>query len=510
MRTPIVAVLLGLLSLPGAAGAATFTVTTTANSFDGVCDGDCSVRDAIAAANASPGPDDVAIPAGTYPIQPGLVVTDDVAIAGAGLELTVLDRAGAPLGRAISNTDFSVSIELRDLTVTGAATGGVISDGPLVLERVRVAYNAGRGVRGRSSVLVQDSLIEHNTPAGLPILDLEGGGLAVLGDASVVRTIVRYNHSAGDSGGGGILISGGDSEVVDSQIHHNTAFRGGGLYWSAVSAPDRLSVLRSAIVFNHAVPEIDGELGWEGIGAGIHAGVYGGAEMTLRNSTVGYNTGHEAEGTNESGPFTIGSLGGGIFFSGTGVLRVEFSTIAQNLATSGGGVFTFDPDEVDFEGSIVATNESTAGPDDCDKPQTSLGYNVAGASCGLADPSDSNGPHGLAPIRFDAGTWVYPLYSWSAAADSADTGTCPGDDQRGVARPVDLGGGPICDAGAYEAEMFATPPGPEPVPAVPAAWLLVAGALLAGLVVRRWRSAATTRSGASGSGARDPGSGPGR
>jgi len=52
-----VALLLGL-TLTGPASAATFDVNTTDNADDGVCDANhCSLREAILAANANPGPD---------------------------------------------------------------------------------------------------------------------------------------------------------------------------------------------------------------------------------------------------------------------------------------------------------------------------------------------------------------------------------------------------------------------------------------------------------------------
>ncbi|HEX5714727.1 MAG TPA: CSLREA domain-containing protein [Thermoanaerobaculia bacterium] len=56
-----------LLALP--VQAAVFTVTKTADSFDGVCDRDCSLREAVSAANLGVPTDDtdvVVIPAGVY------------------------------------------------------------------------------------------------------------------------------------------------------------------------------------------------------------------------------------------------------------------------------------------------------------------------------------------------------------------------------------------------------------------------------------------------------------
>jgi CSLREA domain-containing protein len=58
---------LALIVAPTPVRAATFTVTKTADTNDGVCDADCSLREAILAANAAPDADTITVPAGTYP-----------------------------------------------------------------------------------------------------------------------------------------------------------------------------------------------------------------------------------------------------------------------------------------------------------------------------------------------------------------------------------------------------------------------------------------------------------
>src|SRR5947207_8442939 len=63
-----------------AAAQTTFTVTKTADTNDGVCDSDCSLREAIRAANAAAGADTISIPAGTYTLS--LSGSDDTANLG--------------------------------------------------------------------------------------------------------------------------------------------------------------------------------------------------------------------------------------------------------------------------------------------------------------------------------------------------------------------------------------------------------------------------------------------
>ena len=85
----------------GRALADTFQVTKTLDTRDGKCDADCSLREAIIAANQHPGPDTVMVPAGTYVLQQvgqedqaaagDLDILDDLTLMGAGAESTLID-----------------------------------------------------------------------------------------------------------------------------------------------------------------------------------------------------------------------------------------------------------------------------------------------------------------------------------------------------------------------------------------------------------------------------------
>ena len=98
--------LLGLLALAALvagtaplAHAATFTVAKTADTNDGICDSDCSLREAIRAADALAGADTITLPAGTYTLSIAgtaedanatgdLDITDDLTITGASAAAT--------------------------------------------------------------------------------------------------------------------------------------------------------------------------------------------------------------------------------------------------------------------------------------------------------------------------------------------------------------------------------------------------------------------------------------
>src|SRR5881397_558647 len=82
----------------------TFAVTKTQDIADGSCDSDCSLREAVIAANASLGHDSISVPAGIYTLgisgasengsaTGDLDITDDADIIGAGVGLTTIDAA---------------------------------------------------------------------------------------------------------------------------------------------------------------------------------------------------------------------------------------------------------------------------------------------------------------------------------------------------------------------------------------------------------------------------------
>src|SRR6266496_2154490 len=88
---------------PGPALAAGFTVTKTTDTNDGTCDADCSLREAIRAANLAPGADTINVPAGTY-------------------QLTIANAGG-------TNEDNNATGDLDvlgSLTIQGAGAGSTI------------------------------------------------------------------------------------------------------------------------------------------------------------------------------------------------------------------------------------------------------------------------------------------------------------------------------------------------------------------------------------------------
>jgi len=111
-RLILTAALLAFSLSSSAAEALTFVVTKTADTADGVCNADCSLREAIIAANALAGPDTITLPAGNYVLTiagdtgEDASATGDLDIAAGGL---ILELAGGEFWRRhLGNNAFQV------------------------------------------------------------------------------------------------------------------------------------------------------------------------------------------------------------------------------------------------------------------------------------------------------------------------------------------------------------------------------------------------------------------
>src|SRR6187431_930620 len=78
--------MLAITAFSSSTYAATFVVTKTADTADGACDADCSLREAITAANVAAGADVITLPAGTYTLT--ITGTNEDANANGDLDIT--------------------------------------------------------------------------------------------------------------------------------------------------------------------------------------------------------------------------------------------------------------------------------------------------------------------------------------------------------------------------------------------------------------------------------------
>lgn len=322
---------------------ATFTVVTAGDAGSGSCSGgQCTLRDAIETANATPGADQIEFdPAvgDTITLDPAkgdLVVSDGLAIRGPGAgDLTIRADSGTSEFRLIDVVEDAGDLLIEDLTLAEGRVpsdaGGAVrfaSAGTLSIRRSTISGNvAANGAAvyssGAGTIEVIDSTISGNTA-----LYGAGGALQnVDGNITVTGSLIE-NNSALNSGGAIFSQYGGDVTIEDSRIENNRVtypgYNGGGLN----SNEGDITITGSTLSGNTSA----------GDGGGIYN--YGG-RVTITDSTI---SGNEA------------SYGGGGLLNEAGSVTVDDSAITNNRALYGDGAGISS-----VNGSLTLTRSTVSG-----------------------------------------------------------------------------------------------------------------------------------------------------
>jgi CSLREA domain-containing protein len=438
-------------------------VTTTEDELN--ADGDCSLREAIRAANLNDfvdgcgigsGDDTIRLPRGVYRLTLGgagedagdtgdLDIRDNVRIEGDGAEATVVD--GGALDR-VFHIHPGVTASIEGVMITHGAARDQGGGGIL---------NAGGRLTLRQVVL-RGNVVEGGPADG-------GGGLANLAVAAPAQaTLIRCTVVANAAyGGGGLQNAAWGSApatlaLVESTVRGNTAaFLGGGI-WSAATGASRgaaayLSLERSTVSHNVA----SGQGSYEGNGGGV---AVVNSLATLSNSTL---SGNQAQG---AGVALLGGLGGGLFaggMDGEPHVALQNVTVADNAAAAGGGIASLTLGgghaTVTFKNSLVGGNAQPAGvAGNCVRRDdgygasafVSQGHNLEDHdSCGFDQRTDRiHADPRLGPLADNGGpTQTHALCAGSQALHAGDDAAAPPTDQRGTPRPQCA----CSDIGAYEA-----------------------------------------------------------
>jgi len=478
----------------------TYTVTKTADTNDGTCDADCSLREAITAANANSG-STVNIPSGTYTITRAGADEDNNAtgdfdinavmtITGAGASTTIID--GNDLDRIFHITgNFSVNISgvtVRNGYLADNVTGaGILNPtGMLNLNAVVVTENSapfGRGggisCNDGSSLSITDSTISYNTARFF------GGGIQCMGTITILNSILTFNETtdAGLPGGGAIYhftLQDSPLTITSSTISNNTAADIGGVY-SYVDTGNSLTLTDSIVSNNTGGVLIFGgsitNTTFSGNNSTRHGGaiLVGDGTASIMGSTFVNNTSTVGGGavaalgsvTISNSSFSANSSPKGTVMAGDDVegsdqthdLNLIHTTFAN--APAGGGVYMTDRATVTSFATIFGNN---MGGNCVFSPTpggviTSMGYNISSdASCNLyfTAAGDLNNTNPLLAALANNGglTQTMALLAGSPAINRVPSANCTLlVDQRGIARPVGSG----CDSGAYESNSTPAP-----------------------------------------------------
>ncbi len=462
-------------------------------------DGDCSLREAIEAANTNTPVDACGA---------GEVLTDTITFDVAGIitvtsQLTVID--GGPLvteGGGVITTSGGGTTRVwqieagSDLTLSAIhIINGMVGEGDI---------GAGLNSNGSSVTIIGCTFTGNQAGYG-------GGAISSVGTLYVVDSIFSGNHS--DIGGGGIVNVGslyitgstfaensslnfgaiaanGTADISNSTIKNNQADHTGG----GISNIGGMTISNSTISNNSAV-NTGGAIVNAGTmtitmstisenTAGSYGGFYNEGNLTVDNSNFIENSADNCGAIYNNGTLTltqntisnnIATISGGAICNDAS-LAIHNSTVSANSASVGGGVSNNGSLSIDsstfygnsaseggtISGTAILTNTIIAGTllgSDCVGDIIDGGHNLdSDGTCNL-DPGNGSLPDTdplLGPLQDNGGpTLTHALLPGSPAIDTGDDAQCPPTDQRGVPRPQDGNGDgiAICDMGAYELKL---------------------------------------------------------
>ncbi len=487
--------------------AATLTVTTTADTNDGVCDADCSLREAVSAAASG---DTVVFSSlfntpQTITLTLGQITIDkDLTITGTGQDLVTI--SGNNAGRIFNitgNVNVTMSgMKLRDgkvgTTSSSDAVGGAILmvGGGLNLTNMEFTnntafyspFNEGDGGAIAASNLTATNLkVHNNTSPGATVaagsaniansvISDNAFGVAAGQTLTISDIVVRTNSFLGvnsefltvsnatisDNGRG---VAGGDS--LSTTIVENSLISGNtnvGIQTSGIAT------IRHSIISNNSRNDEGGGIANTGTMFIINSVISGNTAAThgggIRSSTGShlYITNSTISG-NVAGTNLASALGGGIYGRGSSNVVFTNSTISNNQTSgSGGGLKTENSGAFTFRNTVIAGNTSTnTNEEDVSGDIVSNGINLIGNTFGssgwIASDLLNVNPI-LGPLADNGGgTMTHSLLPGSPAINAGNNAVAIDPqtqmplttDQRGFLRFYG-GASSTVDIGAYEVQ----------------------------------------------------------
>ncbi len=435
------------------APAAVITVSTT---LDDLTDnGNCTLREAVQAANtdtavdacpAGNGADTIVLRFSSYTLSLAGADENNNATGDLDISSSLSIIGHSPLGfRNIRGGGIDRVLHILTDTITVTLSGVGVLDGSVV------GQGGGIYVSDNANLNISESQISDNSAT------VSGGGMYISANSQVMfydSSMVDNTVVGGFGSNGGAIDNRGDLQIQLGRIVRNTAGgAGGGIYSEQYST---LNILDSAIHENVASYSVT--LG----GGGLF--INSNATANIANSTIFDNSAK----TN----------GGGILNNGT--LNLTNNTISANYADAdmngsgdGGGVGLFQTGSITLKNNIIAGNfDHSSGSEkpDIDGSLISVGYNLIG----------NLGTETFVPVVGDlvgtSGSPIYPLLGSPGGSPNnlrllvgspainrvppanctfISTGTNPlfsngapvSSDIRAVSRPQ----GANCDVGNYEA-----------------------------------------------------------
>ncbi len=388
--------------------AITYTVTKTADTNDGICDADCSLREAVTAANATADNDVVAFSALFDSAQTITLSGAEIVVASNG-SLTIngpganlLTISGNNASRILSSSANAV-VNVNDLRFTAGNGAGATNTG-----RGGAIYNVG------GTMVITNSILTGNSAAN-------GGALnnAASASPSVPANLTIVNCS----------ITGNSSTSSGSAMQNFST--------------STLNLRNTTVSGNTSS------------GTGIAGAIQANGTVTITNSTF-------------SGNSAPGGTGGGVYYNGTSMIMTNTTIVNNSSGVGGGGLHrTGTNPTLLMRNTIIANNNGAAASPDAFGLVSSQGNNIIGNVIGstgwigsdfqnvnpMLDVLAANGGLGNTHLpltgspALNAGQNCVVDLSCSAGNPPVAVTT----DQRGVTRPQNA----IVDIGSVEVAVAA-------------------------------------------------------
>jgi predicted outer membrane repeat protein len=403
------------------ASADVFRPTRTDDPAPGGCTArDCSLREAVIAANANPRADRIVLRAGS-PYRLSIPRT-----AAGGPEDGDLDVDGSLLIRGSGGRRPAIGAGRIDRVFD-------VVGGRLGIRHLRLRQGRSRPDAGGSGGAIRTTRRLEITRSSITESQASGDGGAIYAEgrrASVtLRRVELSENVAGGVGRGGAVATDGAQfvRIEESTIRGNGSDDGGGVY---------LDVLREYSVITGTTFERNNAP--EGSGGALY--VAEGSDVFVKNSTLAFNS---ASGGSDDPTHR----GGGIYNAGG--VSLNAVTVIGNIAFAtgadkGGGIYT--DGSMGIQNTLFARNQSDFGQTGSDcagpSPVVSFGGNLltetngTPACSGFDARSDLIRPNPRVGALADWGgpTETVRLKRNSPAIDRAGRTTSPEQDQRGVGR----------------------------------------------------------------------------
>jgi len=344
----------------GGARAATWTVTKTQDTNDGVCSADCSLREAVDVANSG----DTIVFSTLFNSPQTLTLTNgviglnkDLTIDGPGADLLTIDaNNGVPFHNVFFIESWATAT-LREMTLTNSGVNmfsSIGNTGTVTVEQCSLSGNlSAAGILNLGTATIDSSTISENNGAN-------SGGIENYGVLTLTNSTVSNNHADFIfTGGSGGIYSDGDSltitnSTVSGNLKSGANDNGGGIWTN-----NQTTITASTIANNEVTLS----------GANNASGVFAEAPaiVTVRNTIIAANVNNSTMPDVLRGSPAAGFISGG--FNLIGNIGTYVSAFINLGDQTGTGAAPRDPliDPLGDYGGMTETHRLQASSTAIDK-----------------------------------------------------------------------------------------------------------------------------------------------